>query len=366
MDLSFGQLTKSLGSFFKKQDGVLGLDIGTSFIKAVQLRKEKERAILETYGEIAIGPYANLQIGQAAKITQEAAVGAINDVLKEANAKAKKAAVAIPLSSTFITTIDLPLSEESVDISEIVQVEARRHIPVPISEVSLDWWVIPGDFGKAREDEKKKTTQVLLVAIHKDVLGVYKDIVSAAGLEAEIYEIESFSSIRSCLGKESSATAILDFGASSTKMTIVDYGIIRVSYSINQGSQNLTLALSRSLGIDFSRAEEMKREVGLSDLPEHKEIVKVLEPVLDYIFSEVNRFIGDFQRKSGRSVGKIILAGGGALLKGLIDFSVRRTTIEVGIADPFAKVEYPAFLSKVLKETGASFSTAVGLALRGL
>jgi type IV pilus assembly protein PilM len=160
--------------------------------------------------------------------------------------------------------------------------------------------------------------------------------------------------------------AIIDLGASTTKMAVVDYGIMKETHSISHGSQEMTLALATSLNIDFSRAEEMKREIGLSDLPEHREVVSILEPVLEYIIAEAERFIKDFQKKSNRSVGKIILSGGGSLLKGIVDFSVKKFTIEVELADPFAKVEYPVFLSGAVKGAGVNFSIAAGLALRDL
>ena len=352
------ELFKNIQVPWGKEASVLGVDIGTSSIKIVQLRKEKERAILQTYGELAIGPYSKLKIGQATKVSEEVIVEALKDILKEANAKAKTAVVSIPLASSFITVINLPSSVEG-DISEVIKIEARRYIPIPLSEVALDWWVIP-------DDKEKKIIQILLAAIHRDTINIYKNIISRAGLKAKAYEIECFSMIRSCLGRETSPVAVLDFGASTTKLAIIDYGIMKVTHSISHGSQELTLALSRSLNIDFSRAEEMKREIGLSDLPEHKEVVSILEPVLEYIFAEVNRFIKDFQKKSNRSVGKLILSGGGSLLNGLIDFSIKKFTIEVELADPFAKVEYPVFLSNAIKGGGANFSVATGLALREL
>jgi Tfp pilus assembly PilM family ATPase len=149
-------------------------------------------------------------------------------------------------------------------------------------------------------------------------------------------------------------------------VAIVDFGIMKSSYAISKGAQDLTLALSNSLGIDFKRAEEMKREIGLSDLPEHKEMVSVLEPLLEFIFSEINSVIKDYQRKNGQTVSRTIVVGGGALLKGLVGFAVKRLAMEVNLADPFSKTEYPAFLEKVLKEAGPNFSIALGLALRKL
>lgn len=371
MEFSLRGLLKIFESLKKSENSVLGIDIGTSSIKVVQLRKEKERAVLETYGEIATGPYVNLKVGQAAKLSEESVVMALKDVLKEANVKAKTACVAIPLKSSFVTIISLPFSPEK-NLSEIIQLEARRYIPVPISEVILDWWILPRAMEKNEEGlpdgkaGKRETTQVLLVAIHKDTVNIYKDIIAKVNLKARAYEIESFSMIRACLSRETSPVAVLDIGASTTKLAIVDFGVMKGSYSINYGSQDLTSALSRSLNIDFSRAEEMKREIGLSDLPENKEVVAVLEPVLEYSFSEASKFIKEFQKKNQRSIGKVILTGGGSLLKGLVDFAVKKFALEVELADPFAKVEHPAFLSKALKEVGVNFSIAIGLTLREL
>lgn len=349
---------------WQKEASILGVDIGTSSIKIVQLRKEKERAILETYGELALGPYAKLKVGQAVKLPEDKIIEALKDLLKEANAKARTAVVAIPLASSFITVINLPFSLGD-NLSEVIQMEARKYVPVPLSEVILDWWILP-EISKEQSLETKKFTRVLLAAIHRDTINAYKSIISGAGLKTKFYEIECFSILRSCLTRESSPVAVLDFGASTTKLAVVDLGLLKETHSIGHGSQELTLALSRSFNIDFSRAEEMKREIGLSDLPENQQFVSVLEPILDYIFLEANRFIKDFQKKNNRSIGKVLLSGGGSLLKGLIDFSVKKFSLEVELADPFLKVEYPLFLSGALKEVGVGFALAAGLALREL
>ncbi len=357
------------GILFGKGDkSVLGIDIGTSSIKIVQLKKEKERAVLETYGEIATGPYVNLKVGQAAKLSEEVVIDAMKDLLKEANIAARNAIVAIPLRSSFVTTINLPFVPDK-DTAEAVQIEARRYIPLPISEVAIDWWLMPESVEKEGGDEGraiKESSQVLLAAIHKDVINTYKNIISKSGLKAMAYEIESFGMVRSIIGRENSPVAIMDFGASTTKLAIVDHGLIKMSHSISHGSQDLTLALSHSLTIDFERAEEMKRTVGLSELPEYKETISVIEPILDYIFAETGNIIKAFQKKHSRSIGKVILTGGGSLLNGLVGFAVKKLAIETELADPFSKVEHPVFLSKTLKGVGAEFSVALGLAIREL
>lgn len=350
---------------FADSGSVVGVDIGGSSIKVVQVRKEKERAILETYGEIALAPYANLNVGQAAKLSDDKVVTALKDVLREANIKARRASVAVPLKSSFLTVISIP--EVDGDLSEIIKMEARKYIPVPLGEVNLDWWVLPEKEQVTSAGVKKtRMIHVLLAAIHKNTADSYKAIIQNSGLNAVSYEIESFSMVRSCIGKESAPVAVLDFGASFIKLAIIDYGIIKASNSIGRGAQELTLSLAHSLNVDFNKAEELKREIGLSDLPEHREMVAVMEPILEYVFSEVDTLIKDFQRKYQRAVGKVVLVGGGSLLKGLVDFAVKRLTIAAELGDPFNKVEYPAIFAGVLKETGANFSIALGAALRAL
>lgn len=375
LDLSFLKkikLPKDLGLWTKKSRGVLGIDIGSSSIKIVQLRKEKERGILETYGELAIGPYGKMSVGQPVHLAENKMAEALKDVMKEAGATTKNAAVCIPLKSSFVTLINMPVMSET-ELAEAITFEARRYIPVPIREVTIDWWAIPEGFSGASKEkgdevfsEKKKYMQVLLVAIHKDVIEKYQSLMKTAGLNVSAFEIEIFSAARAVIRHELSPVLIIDFGAASTKMTLVDYGIVRASHSLDRGSEDLTSALSKSLGIDFARAEEIKREIGLSERPEHQQEVSVIEPLLDFIFADAVKIITDYRKKHGRAVSHVVLSGGGSLLKGFVDFSVKRTGVETKLADSFSRVEYPVFLQPVLKDIGPSFTNAIGLAMRQL
>lgn len=372
----------SLGKFDffgKKDESFLGIDIGGSSIKIVQLKKKNEEAVLETYGELSVGPYAGVETGQASHLVEDKAIEMLKDLIKEAGAKARKAAVVVPLRSSFVTVIRLPVPPDG-NLDEAISFEARRYIPVPMSEVIFDWWVLPKEFDDeesataAGEEAKSPTGQkigqpgseVLIAAIHKDIIEKHKKVVASAGLEAVLFEIEIFSGVRSVLGNEIAPVLVIDLGASTTKMIVVDHGIARFAYSLDRGAQDITIALAHSLNVNFSRAEEMKRETGFSSRPEHKETSAVIEPLLDLIFMEAGRTIADYRRRRNRAVDRVILTGGGALLKGIVDFAVNKIGLETVSADPFSKVEHPSFLNPVLKEAGPSFSNALGLALRGL
>ena len=122
----------------KKSASVLGIDVGASSVKIVQLKKKNGKAVLETYGEIALGPYASAQVGQSTSPPAEKIGEALTDLMREANVTAHTGGIAVPLSSSLISVITLPTKSKE-DLKTMVPIEARKYIPVPVSEVALDW-----------------------------------------------------------------------------------------------------------------------------------------------------------------------------------------------------------------------------------
>lgn len=383
----FSKLLPKGLTFWQKNQSVVGVDIGASSVKIAQLKKDKEQAVLETYGEISTGPYSNLPVGQIALLPEEKITAMLKDLFKESGVTAKDAIVAIPVKSSFVTSIKVPLVVDR-NMDEIVRFEARKYVPVPLSEVEMDWWVL--NEGKGGEEEtadygeeekvgkvlgessiakegKRQVVEVLLVVIHKEIIQKYHSVVTKAGMNIKFFEIELFSSWRSSVSLRLAAPVlIIDFGASSTKMSVVDKGILRMTHTIPKGSQAITSAIAKSLKISFERAEEMKHQIGLSSKPEYSELVSVIESVTSFIFAEIKQFMLSYHRKYNVAIGRVALAGGGALLTGFVDASVKNLGIEVILADPFAKTEYPPFLQEALRDIGPSFCNSVGLALRDL
>jgi Tfp pilus assembly PilM family ATPase len=177
-------------NLFKKQNqSVLGIDIGSSAIKVVQLRRKNGRAVLETYGELSLGPYANKSIGESTNLSEEKIIEALGNLLKEkeVNITSQECGIAIPFASSLMSVIELP-QVNMKQIATMVPLEARKYIPVPISEVSLDWSLIPADRNTHVEQKLDMDgkpilpkLEVLIVAIHNDTIKRYKNIVSATG-----------------------------------------------------------------------------------------------------------------------------------------------------------------------------------------
>src|SRR3989338_8706980 len=138
---SFAFFTK----FFSKGTPVaLGIDIGSSAIKIVQIKKKNSQAVLETYGELALGPYTGAGVGQAVVLAPDKIAQALTDLMKEKEVSitTKKCGISIPFASSLMSVIEMP-DVSPKQLSVMVPLEARRYIPVPISEVMLDWSVIP-------------------------------------------------------------------------------------------------------------------------------------------------------------------------------------------------------------------------------
>jgi type IV pilus assembly protein PilM len=350
---------------------VIGVDIGSSSIKVVQLKRKNGKAILETYGALALGPYADLDVGAVTNLPNEKLGVALNDVVRESGVTTHEGGFSIPSVASLIFLVELPGGIQDSQFASIVPTEARKYIPVPISEVVLDYWVIPkkeealADPVAGAQPEAAKT-EVLVAAIHNETITRYKDVVKKTDLTSGFFEIEVFSDIRSTFSHELSPVLLLDFGASRTKVVVVEYGIVKSFHIINRGSQDITIALSKSLSVPFSKAEEMKREFGLYGSSLDKNVAEICKLSVDYVLNEANSAILGYERKYQKTVSKVILSGGGSMLKGFFEAARTNFACEVAMGDPFAKVEAPAFLENVLQTTGPEFAIAIGLALRKL
>lgn len=357
-----------------KNSSVLGIDIGSASIKMVQLKRENGKAILETYGAITLGPYAETESGRVVKLQPELVAEAITDLIREANISTTNAAVAIPFASSLTSVIEMPNMPKD-QLNKMVPLEARKYIPVSTSEVTMDWFVIPQDDAQPRGDKINNvfntptksdgdgTLEVLLVAIHNKILEDYQVIVSSSGLSVNFYELEVFSAARGALGHGVTPVAIVDIGASATKIYIVERGIVRMSHLVHKGSQDLTLHISRALQMDFKKAERLKKEDGLS---ESAKTGAAMLSTLDNIFTEVNRVLLSYGKKYHKNISKVVFCGGSTAMTGFIEYAGSKIENTVEIADPFNKVQTPAFLEDILGEVGPEFTVAVGLALRQL
>ena len=336
---------------------VVGIDVGMFSTKVVQLRYESERAVLESYGELLNERYfksATSVGGGFLRYADSDLASLMKDVLTESNITAKDVVFSIPAASSFVIKVTLP-KITAKEVESAIPFEARKYIPIPISEVILDWEVMPLN--------EHNETEVLLVALPRAIVEKYKRVAGMVGLNVRALEVETFSMVRSLIGHDPTPQVIINLGYHSTTLAIVDHGKLHVSHNFDRGANELTKALERGLNINQERAEQIKRDIGLGEQIEEKEISSIMVPLLQTLLGEVERIIDIYNRKSPRKIQKINLTGGGSQLKGVVEFTATMFGIEVARGNPFSRVVSPAFMQPILREIGPYFSVAVGLGL---
>lgn len=363
---------------------ILGIDIGTSSIRIVELGRKGKIYRLDNYGEVELllvqeKPFQVFE-KDTLLLSNKKIATTIQAICQEAGIQAKDVNFSIPDFCSFFTSLQLPTMRKE-EIPEAVSYEVRPYIPIPLSEITLDWTIIEGEVAKT-------PLKVLVVAIPNDVISQYQEIAHLSGLNLKILESEVFPLVRSLIKNkgEKKRVGLIDIGARSTTCSIFDQGVLKISHSFNIAGNELTETIIRALSIDYNRAEELKKTCGLLDsgevigkkfsgniepediqlaISKKREVRKILLPLVDAIIAEVKKIFRDFYKNEGKEIEKIILAGSSALIPGLKDYISSELKKEVIIGDPFFNISFPPILSKTLKVIGPSYAIAVGLALKG-
>jgi len=338
----------------------LGVDVGSSAIKIIELSSFAGRIKLSNFGEIPAKsvfkePFRTFE-KNALYLSVDDITRAIKAILEEAKIKTKQAFFSIPDFATFFTTFDLPPMTEQ-ELPSAVKIEARKHIPVPLSEVIFDWRVLD-----KKHLEKKKKLTILLAAVPHEIINRYRKIAQKAELKLISLEAEIFSLVR-VFGEEDKIISIIDIGARTTTCNIIENKILKRSFSIDIGGDLLSERVGKSLEIGPEEGENLKKEFGIQ--PEGEKVREVLIPLLNTILFEVKKIFQNYELKEGKTIQKVILTGGEANLRGLLEYSKIQLEKEVEIGDPFRRIIYPVILEETLKKIGPAFSIAVGLALKG-
>lgn len=351
-------LSKTAVQSVPSKGKVVGIDIGSSSIKIVELQNRNDVVTLTTYGEVELGPYAEESpVGKSVVLPANVERQALVDILRESATKAKQAVFAMPLSSSFVTIMSMQANAEE-DISPRVRVEARKYIPIPIAEVTLDWAEVDNITGSAGT-----TRDVLLAAIQNDALARFSGLMDTVELPNTPIEIECFSAIRSLYVQDEADNAIIDVGATSTKLYIVRNGLLQRMYRVRAGGALVTEKLATELACTFEEAEMQKRVITSTDA-QFMQIQKQHHIAYDRVMKEFKQVIDEYESKLQVQIGTIYLIGGGSLFPGLDNFFGSILSRKVALVLPFNKVAYPAFMEDTMNSIGSTFAVALGAALR--
>lgn len=342
---------------FSSKTSYLGIDIGSSSIKMVELVKENKNLKLLTYGftenkeEVVKDDYVS-DTKYTAKL--------LTEINKKAGAVSKNAVAALPTYSVFSSIISLS-NVAAKDISSAIHWEAKKVIPLPLEEMVLDWKKI----GEPGNSKKEKNVKVLLTGAPKNLVKRYIDIFKEAKINLLSLETETFSLIRSLIGNDKSTIMIVEIGMSTTDISIVSGGISRLSRSIDVGGLSITRAISHNLNIGMRRAEQFKYDLGISMIGATNEIIpKTIIEAINPIINEIKHMISLYQGKGDEKIEKLILSGGSSMLPNFTKYLEKILDINVVVGDPWSRISYPVDLEPVLKEIGPRLSVAIGLAIR--
>lgn len=342
----------------------LGVDIGTTSIKVVELGKGGKRPELKNYG--ILETYNHLERGNMAiqtsslKIAETDTAELLKSLIKQARFSTKNAVASIPPFSAFITLFELPQMTDQ-EVSKTMNFQISQYIPMPLDEVSIEWRKV----GERQDDQGFVKQQILLVSIPNETVARYKNIFRTAGLNLTALEVESQSLIRSLAFSADEPILLVDIGSRSTDIIVISEGEMRYNHQTDYSSSSLTYAIAQGLGINVKRAEKLKKDKGLLG-GQTSELSTLMIPHLDAIINEIRRAQNKYEQAFGNKIGFIALSGGGAKLLGMEKYIESKMGLPVSISNPFSLLDYPANLEPIIKDIGPSFSVAVGLALKDL
>jgi type IV pilus assembly protein PilM len=349
---------------FKRGIGknLVGLDIGSSSVKAVELQKKGGSLQLVSLG------YENLQTdtivdGQIMELNNVSNV--ISSIFNEHKIKTTRVAAGVSGHSVIVKNIVVPqMSEE--ELHESFSWHAEEHIPFDIADVNLDYQ-ITGNSSDA--------LSVLMAACKSDKIANVKQAIQLAGKQPVIVDVDAFA-LQNCYEINyrpvaGDVVALLNIGASTMNINILRGARSVFARDASVGGSQYTSLLQKELGLTFEQAEAVKRGMPLPEGTEPRAIQPILETVSDILALEIQKTM-DFYRATAdegeAAIQKILISGGGSKLPGLADYLAKRFEIPVEVFDPFRQIQVDSrrFDPDYMREVVPEMAVAVGLALRGV
>jgi type IV pilus assembly protein PilM len=349
--------------FGKSKKGLVGLDIGSSRVKAVELaRVGKNGFELVNIGQVALmaDTIVDGQIIDGNHVSDS-----INQIFEEQAIVNTQIATSISGHAVIVKKISLPLMGAE-ELREQIQWEAEQHIPFDINDVNLDYHVI--------QNTANESMDVLLVACKKDVVSQLTQVISQAGKTPSVVDVDAFAVQNayevSYAPQPSETVMLLNIGASVMNINIVRGEHSVFTRDISMGGNQYTDVLQRELSLTFEQAEMLKRGGAVEGVEvSFEQAEPLLDSVTEMLASEVERTVNFFYNQSsldGERLLRVLVAGGSCKVYGLIPYLQDRLQIEVEPLDPFRMITINGkkFDENYIREFAPDMAVAVGLALR--
>ena len=346
---------------FRKSRAVVGLDIGSSAVKAVELKAVEKAFRVSAFGMQPV-PQGSIVDGEI--IDASAVADAIRDVFESNKAfKAMDVCASLSGNAVIVKKITLPVMTKS-ELDESIYWEAEQYIPFEIDDVNLDYQILDPGTGP----ESRGTMEVLLVAAKKEKIGDYSSVIALAGRTPVIIDVDAFAlqnAFEANYGLESGQVVVLlNAGASAININIVQGDQSVFTRDISIGGNAYTEAVQKELDLPFDAAEELKKGIPV-DGATFEEARPMLRAVTENVLLEIQKTFDFFAAASSDQIGRIVLSGGASRVDGFLEMLQDRFDVPVEDFDPFRSVTWDAkTLDADPVEVGSSAAVAVGLALR--
>jgi type IV pilus assembly protein PilM len=330
-----------------------GLDIGTNAIRVVQLRGGGSTFTLESLGSVEVT--GNILLSDS-KIDLQATAKKIKELIRDAGITSKNVVAAIPGTSVYSTVVKLP-PMSTTELTKAIEYQANQNLPAKIDQLKYDWQII-------EEDPNTKENTVMIIAAPRGKVEKLVELFGYAELNLVALETAAVAMARSLVSTDATANMILDIGATTTEIAIVENGILKQTRSFPLAGIALTRSIAKNLNLDETQAELFKGKFGLSQDKLEGQVFRAINPVMNNIVEEINRSVKYFNQVFGKNVLRIVITGGSSRLPLLSEYLKHTTGLEVVFGNPWSKINVPTKTSEQVNQVAPEFSTVVGLAMR--
>lgn len=343
-----------MSKLFYKEKPIIGLDISQTGVKVMAI--DPKHWLVLGYGSLDLDPakvQTSLDNPEDTYLSES-----ISTLLKQnivGSLSSDHVIVGLPTGRTFSRTFTIPI-EQLGHISDAVEIEVDQYIPIPLSSLYLDYEVIEKD---------KQNATIIMSAVPKTLVDSCMSAVRNAGLTPIAAEpsINAVARVLQAAEEGHLVTLIVDIGAASTDIAVLDKGVIRVTGGVSIGGNTLTLDIAKKMDIALENAHQYKVLNGLTPGPKQAKIAAALKPSLERIATEIRKVIRYYNERlvDDRKIEQILIVGGGANVPGIGDFYTNELVMPARVASPWQKLNFGK-LPEPNKQFRPRYITVTGLA----
>lgn len=335
---------------------IIGLDIGSSSIKAAQISKDKTASTLLAAGYIAT-PVRD--VTSMNEHDEQKLANSVNHLVHDMKISNINVSASLPSSKVITRIVEMPLMNDK-DLASSIQWEAEQYIPFPLTKVKLDYAVVS-------TNTQTQKMNVLLVAAQTSLIESYMRIITLAGLNLISLETEIMAIGRSVSFSLPTVSDVLivSIGANATDIALTHEMVLSFTKSYPIGGNNMSQAIAEELGFEIAQAEEYKKTYGLEEDKLEGKIAKIISPYIYNLIEEMEKIVAFSKKTFPKSeISTVVISGAASKLPGLVLTITKNLGLDSQLSNPFINLSVDPKILPKLTEDAPLYTTSVGLALK--